>query len=51
VDDFLKNSDIRIVIPNDAELKRDIFDEAHQTQYTVYLGSTKLYQDLINKIW
>lgn len=42
MDDVLKNSDIRTVIPNDAELKKYIFDEANQTQYTVYLGSTIL---------
>lgn len=51
VDDVLKTSDIRTVISNDAELKRDILDEAYQTQYTVYLGSTKLYQDLRKKFW
>lgn len=32
VDDVLKTSDIRTVISNDAELKRDILDEAYQTQ-------------------
>jgi hypothetical protein len=31
------------VIPNDAELRRDILDETHQTWYTVHLGKNKMY--------
>jgi hypothetical protein len=30
-DVFLRMEDARIVIPNDAELRRDILDEAHKT--------------------
>jgi hypothetical protein len=32
-----------VVIPNDAELRRDILDETHQTWYTVHLGKNKMY--------
>ena len=36
----------RICIPNDSVLKHEIFQEAHQTGYTVYPGGTKMYRDL-----
>jgi hypothetical protein len=48
---MLKTSSGRIVIPNDAKLKRDILDEPHQTRYTVHLGNNKMYQDLKKKFW
>jgi len=32
-------------------LKRDIIDEAQQTQYTIHLGNNKMYQDLKKKFW
>jgi hypothetical protein len=47
----LKTSSGRTVIPNDAELRRDILDEAHQTQSTVHPGNNKMYQDLKKKFW
>jgi hypothetical protein len=45
-DGLLRTGDARTVIPNDAELKRDILNEAHKTRYTIHPGSTKMYQDL-----
>jgi hypothetical protein len=50
-DGILKTGNGRTVIPNDAELRRDILDEAHQTRYTVHPISNKMYQDLKNKFW
>jgi hypothetical protein len=47
----LKTSNGKIVIPSDAELSRDIIDEAHQTRYTVHLGNNKMYQDMKKKFW
>jgi hypothetical protein len=47
----LKTGNGRTIIPNDAKLRRDILDEAHQTRYTVHLGNNKMYQDLKNKFW
>ena len=38
--------DGRICVPNEDELRRKILTEAHETQYSVYPGSTKMYQDL-----
>jgi hypothetical protein len=45
----LKTTSGRTVIPNDAELRRNILDEAHQTRYTVHPGNNKMYQDLKSK--
>jgi hypothetical protein len=50
-DGVLKTKDDRTVIPNDADLRREILDEAHQTRYTVHPGNTKMYQDLKKKFW
>jgi hypothetical protein len=36
----------RIVVPKLAELRQKILDEAHLSQYSIHLGSTKMYQDL-----
>jgi len=43
---MLKTSSGRAVVPSNAELRRDILDEAHQTRYTVHPGNNKMYQDL-----
>jgi len=50
-DDLLRTGDARTVIPKDAELKKDILDEAHKTKYTIHPGNTKMYQDLKKKFW
>jgi hypothetical protein len=50
-DDLLRTGDARTVIPNDAELRRDILNEAHKTRYTEHPGSTKMYQDLRKGFW
>lgn len=47
----LKTSSGRIVIPNDAELRRKILDEAYQTRYTVHPNNNKIYQDLKKNFW
>ena len=36
----------QVCIPNDAELKRVILSEVHQSLYTIHLGNTKMHQDL-----
>ena len=50
-DDLLRIGDTRVVIPNDAKLRRDILSEAHKSRYTVHLGNTKMYQDLKERFW
>jgi hypothetical protein len=47
----LMTSSGRAIIPNDAELRRDILDEIHQTLYTVHPSNNKIYQDLKKKFW
>jgi hypothetical protein len=47
----LKTKDGQIVVPNDVELRREILNEAHQTQYTIHLRNSKMYQDLKKKFW
>nr|AAV32204.1 putative polyprotein [Oryza sativa Japonica Group] len=41
----------RLCVPDDKELKNLILTEAHQTQYSIHPGSTKMYQDLKEKFW
>nr|ABA94439.1 retrotransposon protein, putative, Ty3-gypsy subclass [Oryza sativa Japonica Group] len=42
----------RLCVPDDKELKDLILTEAHQTQYSIHPGSTKMYQDLKEKfLW
>jgi ribonuclease HI len=36
----------RIVVPKDHQLRKQILDEAHQSKFSMHLGSTKMYQDL-----
>jgi hypothetical protein len=51
-DGILRTSDFRAVVPNGTKLKEEILSEAHKTQYTVHLRSTKMYQDLKrNYLW
>nr|AAO73216.1 retrotransposon protein, putative, Ty3-gypsy sub-class [Oryza sativa Japonica Group]AAP68408.1 putative polyprotein [Oryza sativa Japonica Group] len=41
----------RLCVPEDKDLKDLILTEAHQTQYSIHSGSTKMYQDLKEKFW
>ena len=43
--------DNRLVIPNDLELRKRIFDEAHLSRYSIHPGSNKMYQDLKQRFW
>src|SRR3954468_22904576 len=55
--DFVRTSDglilfgRRMFVPNDAELRRLILDEAHKSRFTIHPGSTKMYQDLKGNFW
>ena len=40
----------RLCVPENKELKDLILTEAHQTQYSIHPGSTKMYQDLKEKL-
>ncbi|XP_074362902.1 uncharacterized protein LOC141703217 [Apium graveolens] len=41
----------RIWIPNVAELKKDILQEAHNSRFLIHPGSTKMYHDLKKSFW
>nr|AAN04995.1 retrotransposon protein, putative, Ty3-gypsy sub-class [Oryza sativa Japonica Group] len=41
----------RLCVPENKELKDLILTEAHQTQYSIHPGSTRMYQDLKEKFW
>jgi hypothetical protein len=41
----------RLVVPRREALKRKIFDEAHNSRYSIHPGSTKMYHDLRQQFW
>jgi hypothetical protein len=41
----------RIVVPKDADVRQQILDEAHLSQYSIHPESTKMYQDLKQHYW
>ena len=41
----------RLCVPNKAELKDLILQEAHDTPYSIHPGGTKMYQDLRERFW
>ncbi|KAL8127153.1 hypothetical protein AgCh_014175 [Apium graveolens] len=41
----------RISIPNVTELKNEVLREAHNSRFSIHLGSTKMYQDLKKNFW
>ena len=44
--DGILNFNGRLCVPNDAELRKQILSEAHETPYSVHPGATKMYKDL-----
>ena len=40
-----------LCVPNAGELRRIILEEAHNSKYTIHLGSAKMYQDLKQLYW
>jgi hypothetical protein len=41
----------RLVVPVDPELRKEIFDKAHLSKFSIHPGSTKMYQDLRKNFW
>jgi hypothetical protein len=41
----------RLCVPNVAELKDEVMEEAHRTKFTVHPGGTKMYKDLRRNFW
>ena len=42
---------VRICVPNDEEIKKQILYKAHNTLYTMHPGTTKMYRDLKKHFW
>lgn len=40
-----------LVVPFDCNLRELILKEAHDTQFSIHPGSTKMYQDLEKRLW
>jgi hypothetical protein len=40
-----------ICVPNDPDLRKLIFQEAHETPYSIHPGNTKMYIDLKERFW
>ena len=41
----------RVCVPYDNDLRKVILEEAHSGSFVIYLGSTKMYQDLKMSFW
>ncbi|XP_038977774.1 uncharacterized protein LOC120108263 [Phoenix dactylifera] len=41
----------RLYVPADAELKKEILGEAHQSHFSIHPGSTKMYRNLREHYW
>jgi hypothetical protein len=41
----------RLVVPDNWELKKEIFDEGHLSKFSIHPGSSKMYQDLKENFW
>jgi hypothetical protein len=40
-----------LVVPSNPELRKEIFDEAHLSKFSIHPGSTKMYQDIKKNFW
>ena len=41
----------RVYVPNNAEIRKLILQEAHDSPYTIHPGNTKMYLDLKERFW
>ncbi|KAL4339218.1 hypothetical protein GQ457_08G027450 [Hibiscus cannabinus] len=41
----------RMCVPNDDGLRKEMFDEAHQSSFSIHHGSVKMYKDLKSLYW
>jgi hypothetical protein len=40
-----------LCVPNDPEIRKLIFQEAHDSPYSIHPGNTKMYMDLRDRFW
>jgi hypothetical protein len=41
----------RLYMPNDKTVKQMVLQEAHESKFSILLGSTKMYRDLKHLYW
>ena len=41
----------RLVVPKDRELRNQILEEAHSSNFSIHPGTSKMYQDLKTRFW
>jgi hypothetical protein len=41
----------QLYVPNDKTVKQMVLREAHESKFSIYPGSTKMYQDLKHLYW
>jgi murein L,D-transpeptidase YafK len=41
----------RVCVANNPDLRKIIFQEAHETPYSIHPGNTKMYMDLKERFW
>ena len=42
---------IRLCVPNDEDLRRELLEEAHCSKFAIHPGRTKMYKDLRQNYW
>ena len=50
-DDGILRFGTRLCVPNDGDLRRELFEEAHCSRLTIHPGGTKMYKDLKHNYW
>ena len=41
----------RLVVPDDAALRKEILQESHRSRFTIHPGDTKMYRDMRRTFW
>ena len=41
----------RVCVPSNVELKEEILSDAHKSRFSIHLGGTKMYRDLLKHFW
>ncbi|RVW14025.1 Transposon Ty3-I Gag-Pol polyprotein [Vitis vinifera] len=50
-DDEILRFGIRLCVPNDEDLRRELLEEAHCSKFAIHPGGTKMYKDLSQNYW
>eukprot|EP00261_Vitis_vinifera_P040692 XP_019081935.1 PREDICTED: uncharacterized protein LOC109124301 [Vitis vinifera] len=50
-DDEILRFGIRLCVPNDEDLRRELLKEAHCSKFAIHPGGTKMYKDLRQNYW